>query len=175
MVDTNPFAALGWTDEEFESGEDSMYTASQRLQADNRICACGHPARAHASQGVTQEALILQNAGREQCRYGRMKCPCQDFDALLTSNDVRAFTFKTTGQGKNHALHKGVQKARKEGKEISWTKVECVLCARAGTVAAGAHLQPAAITEQGRIAKDQPAALNGLLCDAHIVALGGYI
>lgn len=170
----NPFAALNWSEDEAVSGEDTLNEASTTRAKDSRVCACGHPARAHASQGVTEPAKILQRAGREQCRYGRMKCPCEHFDAVIVASDVRPFSFKTTGVNTRHALYKGVSKARKNDIDVQWTKAVCAPCEAQGTVDPSSHLRIIAVTKTMQVSLE-PEARNVLVCDAHYEALGGVV
>lgn len=166
----DPLAILGYSDEEIAAGEAAVIQASEKYEADYRVCICGHAARAHASQGRTEDAKALRSMGREQCRIAKVKCPCVNFTPVLTSSQIRLFTFKTTGIRFDHALQKGVKKARDSGAEIDWLIVpECIACHKQGV-----RLTICAVTP-GQVVSSKPQPYNVFLCDEHLRAAGGAV
>lgn len=165
----NPF-------EIFELGDDlpeqvEKATAKPSVpKKDPRICVCGHPARAHSSEGVTADAVEKRKYNQHVCRYARMACPCAKFIEVVKCDDVRLFTFRTSGIDANHALFKGVSRAKEKDVEFEWSDLSLTACVECGITTGPRHI--VALNDRGRVSRD-PGAFNVFLCQDHFIERGG--
>jgi hypothetical protein len=167
---SNPFEALGWTQDQNDQAAEAIAKPSVPRK-DPRVCLCGHSARAHATQGLDAEsAQEYRERGLERCQVARMSCPCRGFVEVLQTEDVRAFTFKTSGPDTDHALTKGIKKLQGRDNTFEWSNLEKTACTRCGESSGQRHL--VAMTNQGRIAT-YPAPNNLFLCHEHFIEMGG--
>jgi len=148
----------------------SLATEKAKRSSDPRICICGHNARSHGSQAVSGFGYdLFQSRGKEMCSAGRQACPCTQFEAVATCADVRIFIFKTTGQGNDHALNKGIIAAQERGKAVApigvWT---CKACGQGA--AEGKTVGPVPIS-LARQEVQRPGEVNMLLCGECLAAL----
>lgn len=164
---TNPLEALGWSKDEIDAAKASAEAHAPRR--DGRVCICGHPAKTHSGEGESDVQKALHAAGRDQCRYGRMKCPCAEFEPVLDSSNVRSFTFKTTGVGPDHALSRGIMSAVEKGAEVEWTITP--VCKWPDCQSApGSRVTVVAVSQYGK-RSTSPEPLNGFFCDEHLAGL----
>jgi hypothetical protein len=169
-VENNPYEVLGWTDEKAAEVAEAI-TKPAVAKKDVRVCICGHPARAHATQGLDKQlALEYTRRGHEQCKYARMTCPCTKFNEIGTCESTQSFTFKTAGADQDHALVKGMQKARGKGAEFEWTHLEKTVCAKCGKADGERHL--VSVTSFGEVV-NFPEKFNMFLCQEHFIEMGG--
>lgn len=150
------------------------YKVPASVPKDKRVCICGHPASAHATESanpVIKDAWLRMN--REKCKTGRTTCPCDGFIEILTSEKMNHFVFRTSVGGQaGHALYRGVSKATAEGKDVTWTNANALRCVMCGKSEAPLYI--AALTLAGRVA-DDPQPKNAFLCEEHYTSLGGII
>lgn len=145
----------GISDEEVEA---ALAETTQRKR-DNRVCACGHPAKAHTSESDSDYHRTLKAAGRSECRPTRIACPCAKFLPVIIASDVRKFSYKTDGIGPRHALSKGITSATKAGIDLQWAPgVHCARCKLEGVV-----LYPVSLDRDMKEA-DRATPINVLLC-----------
>jgi len=131
----------------------------QDKSLDRRICKCGHGARSHTSESNTPIHETLKATGRFACFTARMECPCQKFEPVMTTSDVRKFVCKTEGPAEAHALAKGALKGWETGATVEW--IPGVLCD--GCKGESLALYPIAIGPGGTESYT-PTATNVLLC-----------
>lgn len=170
-MEKNPFEALGWSEEDAEKVSEAIKEPSVPRK-DPRVCLCGHPARAHSTEGITDLARGFASRGFNHCRFARMKCPCAGFVEIGTSSDVRVFTFKTAGPDKDHALLKGIKKAQDAGAEFEWTDLSKTACLKCGATSGARHI--VALDSTGHVSP-VPEAHNLFLCDVHFAEMGGNL
>jgi hypothetical protein len=126
---------------------------------DPRICKCGHAARCHTSESDRETHRTLRAVGRFACFVGRQTCPCQKFEPVMTTSDIRKFIFKTEGPAESHALARGAMKAWELGVTVEWIPgTSCDMCQGQGLA-----LFPLALGPGGTEAHE-PTATNVLLC-----------
>ncbi len=148
------------------------YKAPAVTTRDKRVCICGHPASAHATQNPNASiADAWKRMKRDKCKTGKTTCPCDGFIEILESEKMNHFVFRTTTGGQNgHALYRGVAKALSEGKTVTWTNanaLQCLICSRTEP-----PLYIAAMTLGGRVS-EEPQPKNVFLCEQHYVDQGG--
>lgn len=149
--------------EDFGIQEDEMDTYMESLKSGvgnpaRQICICGHSLARHTKTEVTG-----------YCNLGKLWCSCSEPFPVLEPDDLRTFVFSTNGIGKKHALAKGLHALRRNGKSARWI-IERV-CFRCGEE--GRTVYPAPLTREKRIASGT-GHTDALLCDACVLALGGY-
>lgn len=136
----NIFDRLGWTPE--DAAESARLAEEARIRIalelrDDRVCACGHAAKAHTSESSSEYHKTLRTIGRFECRPSRMSCPCKSFNPVLRSSNVRKFLYKTVGSAHLHALARGIEASREgvlDGSiEMEWLPdARCFACGEAG-------------------------------------------
>lgn len=150
------------------------YKIPANVPKDKRVCLCGHPASAHATQNANPNISdAWKRMNRDRCKTGKTTCPCDGFIEILESDKMNHFVFRTTAGGQaGHALYRGVAKALSAGKEVTWTNpnaLQCLLCGR---------IEPplfiAAMTPGGRVSQE-PQAKNIFLCEEHYRNQGGTV
>lgn len=110
----NIFDRIGYKPEDVAEAVRLAEEAAVRLKLDSRdsrVCSCGHAARAHTSESDSDFHQMLKDLGRFECKPSAMVCPCNFFDPVLTSTNVRKFIYKTSGD-QLHALTRGIESCR---------------------------------------------------------------
>jgi len=134
---------------------------------DRRICICGHGARSHSSQALSDNPThkSFRESGRDQCLPGRMECPCGGFRGVVEVEDPRVFIFRTRGPMGQHALVRGLAASLVRGKTVSEVDWACDTCGATHAVT------PVAVSRSGQIAFE-PSRDNRLLCADCRIGLG---
>jgi hypothetical protein len=120
------------------------------------VCLCGHPSNNHHN---------IDDSGQISCRPGKMYCPCDSPIPVLQVSDLRAFTRKTSGHGRKHALMAGMSTLLERDVEstvVEWiVDVKCMSCGSEE----GPIIPVAFVVDGGRpVAVDRPSPRNTLLC-----------
>lgn len=152
----------------------NAYKTPATVVKDKRVCTCGHPASAHATQSANRTVReAWQRMGKDRCKTGKTTCPCDGFIEVLQSEKMNHFVFRTTTGGQTgHALYRGVAKAVAAGKTVEWTNanaLQCVICRKMEP-----PLYIAAMTLAGRVS-EEPQPKNVFLCEKHYVSQGGVL
>lgn len=115
---------------------------------DSGICICGHARSKH-----------LVGALGTSCVPGKQYCPCKAVRVVVETSDTRFFMFKTEGGGANHAIVRGMVKAKNSGAEVHWVaEYRCDRCQTEGPVS----VLP--VSQRG-IIMSEATGYDVLLCD----------
>ena len=120
-------------------------------QRDRRVCACGHAMARHE---------FNPSIGLDKCSALRYDCKCRKPNAVLDTNDVRPFRFRTEGSGIQHAISRGIVAAVKKGHELNWIE-EAQICDKCKTTEG--KMTPMTVTSNGFPA-DHDTGFNVLFC-----------
>ena len=144
-----------------EHEEMSKYMEALRTGVGNparHICICGH--------GVTRHHI---NDSTSYCKIAKSWCYCTEVLPVLEPEDLRPFTYTTSGVGKEHALAKGLFALSKLDKSARWLiKIACFKCLKEQC-----RLTLVSLSRELRIKKG-PGFSNALLCDVCFLECGGY-
>lgn len=161
----NIFDRLGYKPEDINEAIRLAAEAATRVKEaarDDRVCVCGHAAKAHTSESDSDYHKEVARRGGFKCKPSVMVCPCVDFYPVLTSTNVRKFLYKTQ-EGQNlHALTRGIQACLDGVKagtiQVDWIEgVRCAVCKRTD----GAFI-PIAVDMKGNEV-DKPSPLNAII------------
>lgn len=146
--------AFKWLD--FDLEEAVQYNKEQdnkNHQRDNRICICGHPISRH-NHLVGAEHLI-------ECKPTAMTCRCKQehIRPVIEVSDMRDFLRKTTGNGKMHALGRGMAASFAKGHKVEWiVPISCDGCG-----ATDVQVSPVNVDANGLV-RDRETGISRLLC-----------
>jgi hypothetical protein len=149
---------------------DDVVAAEQKQQrrsrGDQRVCKCGHAARAHTGHHGPNNRNhdALEASGYKKCIPGRQVCPCAEFEPAISVSNAGRFMRKTSGPGSEHALSLGIRSLLADGGTFEWIEgVGCDACKR--TVEQGAILVPIAFNPTTLQEQYSPSAINKLVCE----------
>lgn len=157
MENYTALTMMGFSVEEALAGEEALQRAREAEKTtDKRVCICGHAMSRH-----------LGNQPGQMCTANRLICPCTGERPVIETQDTRLFRMKTTGEGAQHALTRGIIVAVGKGKKVNWIiDLQCDKCQKAGV---GANVVPTPVSVQGRVLRseselDRTPWTNALLC-----------
>lgn len=150
---------FGFSMEDVKSQLEIAKLKRMETKRDPRICKCGHAARGHTSESDSEAHHAFKESGRFACLVGRQYCPCERFEPVMETDDVRQFMFKTEGPAESHALARGAMRAWELGIRVEW--IPGTPCD--GCQGQGVPLFPIAIAPGGKESY-KPTAINVLLC-----------
>jgi hypothetical protein len=115
---------------------------------DGRVCVCGHGLGYHA---------FIDGRGVYKCNAQKQTCPCKNPRPVLTTDNVKAFLFKTHGSAGLHALGQGIANASKNGNSVEW--IIDLVCDRCGAE----NVVPCPVNQNG-IVMFKATGYDKLLC-----------